>query len=205
MATLGPVEASERSLARPSRPVRRVVRGSDRRRGSRPGADGACHRDARRRPVGADGSAQGPRRARVRLLHEPREPQGRGARRTHEPRVSSTGSRSSARCASRGQSRSSPTTSRPRTSTRDREQPDRRLGLAAVAAGRGSGASSNAGLRRSSSGSRAETSLPLPPFWGGYRIVATTIEFWQGRPGRLHDRVQYALGSGGWTRQRLAP
>ncbi len=51
----------------------------------------------------------------------------------------------------------------------------------------------------------SETSLPLPPFWGGYRIVATTIEFWQGRPGRLHDRVQYVLGSDGWTRQRLAP
>lgn len=52
---------------------------------------------------------------------------------------------------------------------------------------------------------RAEANLPLPPFWGGYRIVATTIEFWQGRPGRLHDRVQYVLGSDGWTRQRLAP
>ena len=47
--------------------------------------------------------------------------------------------------------------------------------------------------------------MPLPPFWGGYRIVATTIEFWQGRPGRLHDRVQYVLGSDGWARQRLAP
>jgi pyridoxamine 5'-phosphate oxidase len=51
----------------------------------------------------------------------------------------------------------------------------------------------------------SEASVPLPPFWGGYRIVATTIEFWQGRPGRLHDRVQYVLGPDGWTRQRLAP
>lgn len=51
----------------------------------------------------------------------------------------------------------------------------------------------------------SQARLPLPPFWGGYRIVATTIEFWQGRPGRLHDRVQYELGPDGWERQRLAP
>lgn len=51
----------------------------------------------------------------------------------------------------------------------------------------------------------SEADVPLPPFWGGYRIVATTIEFWQGRPGRLHDRVRYRLGPDGWERQRLAP
>ena len=51
----------------------------------------------------------------------------------------------------------------------------------------------------------SETSVPLPPFWGGYRVVAKTIEFWQGRSGRLHDRVRYVLESDGWTRQRLAP
>jgi pyridoxamine 5'-phosphate oxidase len=47
--------------------------------------------------------------------------------------------------------------------------------------------------------------IPLPPFWGGYRIVATAIEFWQGQPNRLHDRVRYELGDGGWSRERLAP
>ena len=52
---------------------------------------------------------------------------------------------------------------------------------------------------------RSEAGVPLPPFWGGYRIVATTIEFWHGRPGRLHDRVQYVLGPDSWARQRLAP
>ena len=51
----------------------------------------------------------------------------------------------------------------------------------------------------------SETSVPLPPFWGGYRVVTKTIEFWQGRSGRLHDRVRYVLESDGWTRQRLAP
>ena len=47
--------------------------------------------------------------------------------------------------------------------------------------------------------------VPLPPFWGGYRIVATAIEFWQGQPNRLHDRVRYTLGDGGWFRERLWP
>jgi pyridoxamine 5'-phosphate oxidase len=47
--------------------------------------------------------------------------------------------------------------------------------------------------------------VPLPPFWGGYRIVASGIEFWQGRPSRLHDRVRYELADGRWSRRRLAP
>jgi len=50
-----------------------------------------------------------------------------------------------------------------------------------------------------------EEDLPLPPFWGGYRIVADAIEFWQGRSTRLHDRVRYELHDGGWRRERLAP
>jgi pyridoxamine 5'-phosphate oxidase len=50
-----------------------------------------------------------------------------------------------------------------------------------------------------------EEDVPLPPFWGGYRIVAVAIEFWQGRPDRLHDRVRYELHDGRWDRERLAP
>jgi pyridoxamine 5'-phosphate oxidase len=50
-----------------------------------------------------------------------------------------------------------------------------------------------------------EAVLPLPPFWGGYRIVAAAMEFWQGRPNRLHDRVRYELAGLTWTRERLGP
>ena len=50
-----------------------------------------------------------------------------------------------------------------------------------------------------------EEDVPLPPFWGGYRIVATAIEFWQGQPNRLHDRLRYELCDGVWSRERLAP
>lgn len=48
--------------------------------------------------------------------------------------------------------------------------------------------------------------IPLPPFWGGYRIMPAVFEFWEGRPDRLHDRVEYLSdGSGGWRRRRLQP
>jgi pyridoxamine 5'-phosphate oxidase len=48
--------------------------------------------------------------------------------------------------------------------------------------------------------------LHRPPHWGGYVVKPTRMEFWQGRPSRLHDRILYTLaGNGHWTIQRLAP
>ena len=50
-----------------------------------------------------------------------------------------------------------------------------------------------------------EGEVPLPPFWGGYRVKPHTIEFWQGRPSRLHDRFLYSLEGEAWRIERLAP
>ena len=47
--------------------------------------------------------------------------------------------------------------------------------------------------------------VPLPEFWGGYRVAPTTIEFWQGRENRLHDRLIYRRRESDWERQRLSP
>ena len=50
-----------------------------------------------------------------------------------------------------------------------------------------------------------EGPIPRPEHWGGYRIRPTMIEFWQGRPDRLHDRLRYTRESDGWLIERLAP
>lgn len=47
--------------------------------------------------------------------------------------------------------------------------------------------------------------IPLPPFWGGYRLVPRSFEFWQGRASRLHDRICYELREGSWEIFRLSP
>ncbi len=47
--------------------------------------------------------------------------------------------------------------------------------------------------------------IPLPEFWGGYRIIPQRFEFWQGQPSRLHDRIEFIPDGNGWKKQRLSP
>src|SRR5262245_4760058 len=47
--------------------------------------------------------------------------------------------------------------------------------------------------------------IPRPLWWGGYRVIPSEFEFWQGRPSRLHDRLRYQRDASGWRRNRLAP
>jgi pyridoxamine 5'-phosphate oxidase len=50
-----------------------------------------------------------------------------------------------------------------------------------------------------------DSDVPRPPHWGGYRVVADAVEFWQGRPNRLHDRLEYHRTTDGWIVRRLSP
>jgi pyridoxamine 5'-phosphate oxidase len=50
-----------------------------------------------------------------------------------------------------------------------------------------------------------DADVPLPEFWGGYRVVPAAIEVWQNRPNRLHDRARFERSGSAWSRVRLAP
>ncbi len=53
---------------------------------------------------------------------------------------------------------------------------------------------------------KAEENIPVPEFWGGMRLVPDSVEFWQGRIGRLHDRLKYVKSENGeWKIERLSP
>jgi pyridoxamine 5'-phosphate oxidase len=52
---------------------------------------------------------------------------------------------------------------------------------------------------------KGQPRIPCPPFWGGYRLIPERIEFWQGRPNRLHDRLCFVREGVGWKMFRLSP
>ena len=85
--------------------------------------------------------------------------------------------------------------------------PDSRLG--AWASQQSSVIAGRAQLEKQFDEARAkfgETEIPLPPHWGGYTLTPHTIEFWQGRRSRLHDRFRYTRGrDGAWKIERLSP
>jgi pyridoxamine 5'-phosphate oxidase len=53
--------------------------------------------------------------------------------------------------------------------------------------------------------SYANREVPVPPYWGGFRLQPQVFEFWQGRENRLHDRIRYSLQGGIWVIERLSP
>ena len=50
-----------------------------------------------------------------------------------------------------------------------------------------------------------DNAIPRPEHWGGWRLVPHTVEFWQGRPNRFHDRIRFRLEKGAWVKERLSP
>jgi pyridoxamine 5'-phosphate oxidase len=63
----------------------------------------------------------------------------------------------------------------------------------------------DAGLAAALARFGADGPVPAPPHWGGLRVLPETVEFWQGRRNRLHDRLRYRRTPGGWVVERLAP
>lgn len=59
--------------------------------------------------------------------------------------------------------------------------------------------------RYADASSRFDDDVPLPPHWGGYLVTPEVVELWQGRRGRMHDRLRYRRDGDGWVTERLAP
>lgn len=83
---------------------------------------------------------------------------------------------------------------------------DSRLGAWASPQSRVIGGRAELDTRLAEAGARfGDDEVPRPPHWGGFRVRPTLFEFWQGRPSRLHDRIQYRWANVRWIVERLAP
>ena len=168
----------------------------------------------RRPAVGPGRAAARLRRARVRLLHELRQPQGRGARREPVRRGrSSTGRALDRPGPGRGDGRAGVDRDESEAyfASRPARSPGRRVGVAAERADRRPGVPRSARLDDAEARFADPTSdVPLPPFWGGYRLAPDVFEFWvnrerpAARPHPLPARRRRAGSSSGWRRDRRA-
>ena len=150
---------------------------------------------------------KGARRPRLRVLHELRLAQGGRARRQPGLRAAVPLARSwSGRCGSRAW---------PCGSTTRRARPTSAPGPRGSQVGAWASPQSQVVASRTDLDERyaaaearfADGEVPRPPYWGGYRIVPEVVEFWQGRRGRMHDRLRYRRdpSGAGWVTERLAP
>ena len=168
--------------------------------------DDARDRDARRRAVGAGGAAEGRRRERVRLLHQSRKPQGRGAESQSargavlslEVAGPADPYRGPGR-AGRRRRRPTPISRRGRATARSAPGPRRSRGRSKAAP------CSKRASPSSATNTPAQERVPRPANWSGYRVRPERFEFWQERPFRLHDRVVFVREGEAWRKGRLFP
>ena len=198
----------DRPRRRPRRAVPRWYRGLARGGGRRPQRHGGHHGHPRRPAVGAHGAAAPLGRRGLRVLHQPRQPQG--ARAGRQPPGGAAVPLASGRPPGDRRGHGGPgddEASDAYWATRPRGSQIAAHGLAAEPGGRRPGRA-RAPLGRGGAASRGRSRVPRPTTGADSSCRPERVEFWQGRENRLHDRLVYRrdiTGSSGWRIERLAP